>query len=485
MAPPRSRPRSSIKLTSVSEVVEIDHKSFEDRGAFDAVLGADSKLFVDPFLLSFTRAPEFNGGREKLLGMFRKILELVALSNSDQHHTWRVAERLLRFPEPQGFSFGYGGVGSTGSGMGPQIRNRVLKTVSEIVSKGITDPEILELLGLFEEDVGADRISDMVCNVLSLEFHRYSHRVFAEVGAKNLREFSCNSEKFALAVNPFSGGKVLIAPIDILRDLPIAHSYDDISTVCAANEELRSRLNRAIARHLTPGMDRLTKPDLKKLLIENPDAIIELLKTYKVSEPNPYDLKIDPLAVARPYHVGLKKAAEQPLRLELTSKNQDEILGVVVKICDWFRHHIEDSDLWKELYKDTEFTKAKIEKTSQRLFYAIAKAHCQYNNLDLSPEANAGRGPVDFKLSRGNVKVLVEVKLAHHPKLVHALETQVQLYQAAEQTKDAILLVVKVKERNPQLDSLLRTIDEIDAKGLRRPRVLVVYGLPQTSASRA
>ncbi len=146
---------------------------------------------------------------------------------------------------------------------------------------------------------------------------------------------------------------------------------------------------------------------------------------------------------------------------------------------------MEDTDLWKELYKDLKFTKAKSEKTSQRLFYAVAKGHCTHNDLGLSPEANAGRGPVDFKLSRGNVKVLVEIKLAHHSKLLQALDTQVRLYQAAERTKDAILLIVKVREKNPKLDELQQTITEMDAKGLARPRVIIVDGLPKVSASKA
>lgn len=56
--------------------------------------------------------------------------------------------------------------------------------------------------------------------------------------------------------------------------------------------------------------------------------------------------------------------------------------------------------------------KSKHESAAQLLFYGVADSYCAANNIDLSPESNAGRGPVDFKLSRGSTdKVIVEVKL--------------------------------------------------------------------------
>ncbi len=44
----RAHPRPSVKLTSVSEIIGVDHQILDGLGAFDAVLGTDSKLFVDP-----------------------------------------------------------------------------------------------------------------------------------------------------------------------------------------------------------------------------------------------------------------------------------------------------------------------------------------------------------------------------------------------------------------------------------------------------
>ncbi|TON37876.1 hypothetical protein CGH57_24740, partial [Vibrio parahaemolyticus] len=51
---------------------------------------------------------------------------------------------------------------------------------------------------------------------------------------------------------------------------------------------------------------------------------------------------------------------------------------------------------------------------------------------DVNAEVNNGRGPVDYKISRGNRdKTLVEFKLASNSKLKQNLKNQVQVYEAA------------------------------------------------------
>ena len=55
---------------------------------------------------------------------------------------------------------------------------------------------------------------------------------------------------------------------------------------------------------------------------------------------------------------------------------------------------------------------------------------------------NNGRGPVDFKVSRGNKdKTLIEFKLASNSKLRQNLEKQVKVYEAANRTKSSLKVI--------------------------------------------
>ena len=69
-------------------------------------------------------------------------------------------------------------------------------------------------------------------------------------------------------------------------------------------------------------------------------------------------------------------------------------------------------------------------------------------NVDLTPEANAGYGPVDFKISRGSEKVLVENKVSTNPKLLECIDEnkQIHIYLKQEDCKLAYLLVFINKE---------------------------------------
>lgn len=67
---------------SISDHFGISHADFDATGALDAILDVDSKLFIDPFLLKATKAPELQGTYEYIHEWFDNILRLVARSKA-------------------------------------------------------------------------------------------------------------------------------------------------------------------------------------------------------------------------------------------------------------------------------------------------------------------------------------------------------------------------------------------------------------------
>ena len=62
---------------------------------------------------------------------------------------------------------------------------------------------------------------------------------------------------------------------------------------------------------------------------------------------------------------------------------------------------------------------------------------------DVNREVNNGRGPVDFKVSRGKFDAsLVEFKLASNKSLERNLQHQVEIYQKASDTKDSLKVIL-------------------------------------------
>lgn len=147
---------------------------------------------------------------------------------------------------------------------------------------------------------------------------------------------------------------------------------------------------------------------------------------------------------------------------EVTIK--DDFFKVVKKGIDNFVHSIVNHGSYKLLWFDN--YEPRDEKAVQLLFMATSYLYFQINNIDVSPEANIGRGPIDFKLSRGvNERILIEVKLASNPKLRQGLTLQLVKYLLAEEIKDAVFMVIVFKKTEfKKLNALEREVDIINQK---------------------
>lgn len=79
---------------------------------------------------------------------------------------------------------------------------------------------------------------------------------------------------------------------------------------------------------------------------------------------------------------------------------------------------------------------------------------------DVNAEVNNGRGPVDYKISRGSRdSTLVEFKLASNSKLKQNLAKQLEVYEAANQTDDSIKVIMYFSDA--ELEKLIVVMREL------------------------
>lgn len=151
-------------------------------------------------------------------------------------------------------------------------------------------------------------------------------------------------------------------------------------------------------------------------------------------------------------------------------------LDIVNKICLNFKSFIEDNGGWR-------ICENRDEKIVQTLFYCMADSYCQANNLDLSPEVNSGRGPVDFKISYGNLKkILVEIKLTSNSKLKNGIQTQLPIYLKQEKTSTGIYLIYD--NGNPEAIKRFKEFYEKLPEDEKIP-YYIIDGTSKISASKA
>ena len=75
---------------------------------------------------------------------------------------------------------------------------------------GITDPLIFELIGLFEEDFGPDRLSDMAIGILWVRFLSYADRISKELDLRPRTTFAVGGKKFELPLAPWGKPMILV-----------------------------------------------------------------------------------------------------------------------------------------------------------------------------------------------------------------------------------------------------------------------------------
>lgn len=456
---------------------------FEDAGVFDGFIEVDTKLYIDPHLLSTSGAPEIKEAAEQFKLYFKDIISILKHSTSSQDVFWRQARKKLVFPEISQLSLGYSKDDTRGNAIGVKLAASITKTASEIVKAGIEAPEIFELIGLLEEGIGADRISDMTAAIIVEHLLLYSQRIASEL--------TLSTQKLAFRETiyriPFDKEKVrfvILVPSDILRKLPVANDWSDIDVVCMHNEALRQKVNQIIGRTWRDATKRITKRDLRNALLNHPGALLDLIEQYKNKAGNAYDFQADPAGEILWHETAQQYTGNYPLDLSQYRRvSAENIMAVVQAICGQFKKLVEENGLHQLFYNDE--GRLKHERAAQLLFFGIADAYCEANDLDLSREPSAGRGPVDFKISHGyQAKVNVEIKYSSNPHLNDGYSSQLPVYNQAEKTQHSILLVIQTGDHNKKLNRLIDLKLEALSKNMRVPEIITVDGRKIKSASR-
>lgn len=441
-------------------------------GALDVILNFDTKYFIDPALLRKNNIPEFIDSSSSVEKYFESIVTLIKHSTSENDMYWKKADNMLKFKEIKSTCLGYSNSGTSGNAIGKELRKSILRTIKELSRSGAVDPIIFELLGVFQEKIGCDRISDLVTFIINNDIESYTQRIMNEMGITTV-------EKDELLINPYNGEVIYLLPMEILSPLPIANSFDDIDFSCAENERVRNDINQ----YFDLGSRRkLKKEEVHSLVINNDQFRSQMLEEYKKISPDKYNFEIDSAGQIIWYEKSRQIVENYPLTLSMP-QNYDELLLLVINICNQFKKVIENNGLCKLLYDDKE--QPKHESAAQLLFFGIADAYCVANNIDISREVNNGQGPVDFKFSVGyNKKIPVEIKLTSNAQLMHGIKKQLPIYMKQENAERAIYLIIE-NGHYKRLASFQDYYNKLDENTKRKVPYILVDGNLQVSASRA
>jgi hypothetical protein len=443
----------------------------------------DSLMFINFNRVKDTKTPELKGAYKHILKLFHSVGVLLLSSQKENDIFLQKAFKLLEMSEFEEICLGYAHSSTSGSGSGKDLKMKILKTGKQILDAGVKEDEIFELVGLFEDDIGPDRLSDFIARTISEYLEAFSKRVLAKL---NINEHTRNSIQInnGLIINPFNHKKLYMLPIDILHELPIAHEWEDIEMVYRLNEKFREEINKRIGQEWQKMTTLQKKIEARKSLLNNPKLLISLIDDYRSFKLKEYDFKKDPLGEASWLNAAKQYTQKYPLEIKnKTIHSIKDMKNIVLTICNKYKDLIENGGLHELLYSDG---KPRKERIAQKLFFGIADIYCEYNDLDINAEPNAGRGAVDFKFSIGYyLRVIVEVKLTSNKQLVHGFEKQIKEYKRAEKNAFAIYLVIdNGGGSETSIDKLIGIYNEQLKQGQHGCEILFIDGKIKPTASK-
>lgn len=220
---------------------------------------------------------------------------------------------------------------------------------------------------------------------------------------------------------------------------------------------------------------------MKNAALGSADNFSQFLAAVKANVTH-YDPDTDPLGYYKAKSIiangvdGLKRDASYDVKL-----GPEVIIQIVHDAIELFKRHVESGNLWEELWAGDS---PKKERAAQIIFHALADAFCKANNVDISPEAHMGGGPIDFKFSQGyNSRVLVEMKRSMG-QVKHGYEKQLEFYKAAAQTDYAIFVVINYGDLGTKLSAISDIRQKRIDTGERASDIVVIDATKKASASK-
>lgn len=339
-----------------SEIFKVAADALDAKGVFNADVDSDSQLHIDPSLFKNSKIPEFVGAYDEFNTYFAKVFDgIVPYARSNRRFFNELVKR-LSFREIANTCLGYSKSGIHGSGIGGRMANQIANTILDIYDLGIKNPVVFEMMPFFEEGIGADRISDMSAYLLIGRLISYTQRVCTELGIPMRQSVKYRGKPMELPT--YHGVGYVFVPSEVLCDLPMARSYDDIDSVCHYNDMFRHRICQAIGERWTD-FRRAPKSRVKQYLFENPDVFKEFIAEYEHTTHLPYDFVNDRKRVlGRCYSTAIRGTA--PDKYVLVNFNFAEQAKTVIPVL-----------LQKDVIQNIEIVEAEDEADEGRLIKVI------------------------------------------------------------------------------------------------------------------
>lgn len=436
----------------------------EEYGAFNVSLVTDLPLFIDPFLLFNSNRPEYQALHDDII----RYLRFLRTKSEKGGISQALIKAWYCFGEVKQNWLGFCETSNTGRGLGKNFAGvldaNLVHVFQNFGNEKITKGSHLEKLCLIKTGVGRDMISDFTTNLIKDYLLSYT-AIFAEkqISPDLLRTvavqrsyFSYDTERWMPKTYrlPFCADDfVILTPKDILtkdetwiNHSDMVHNFEDIPDA-VENDQLRAEINNYFYM-MIPRDREPTKDEYREAISSTLARFPELIDYYIKLKEETGDEAVasSTLKVWESNLMYIRQFGSLADLLQRTTsfyRIPGYTLDETREKIHFFKDIIENKGGYRIFYGSTG-EPLRQERDVHILFRLVWHG----TSSDVSREVDDGRGPADYKISRGATdKTLVEFKLAGNTQLKRNLLKQLELYQKASDAQAGFKVIIYFSEQ--------------------------------------
>jgi len=447
-----------------SDYFGISEEALEQHGAFNVSLVTDLPLFIDPFLLFNSDKPEYQALHDDII----RYLRFLRTKSERGSISPALIKAWYCFGEVKQNWLGFCETSNTGRGLGRNFAGaldaNLIHVFRNFGNEKITKGSHLEKLCLIKTGVGRDMISDFTTNLIKDYLLSYTAQFAQEhISPELLRTvsvprsyFSYDTERWIPKKHqlPFCENDfVILTPKDILtkdetwiNHSDMVHSFEDIPDAIE-NDQLRAEINNYFYM-MIPRDREPTKDDYQEAISSTLAKFPELIDYYiKMKEENGDEAVVGSavkvLESSLIYIRQFGSLADLLQKMTPFYKIPGNTLDETLEKIQFFKDIIENKGGYRIFYGSTG-EPIRQERDVHILFRLVWHG----TPSDVSREVDDGRGPADYKISRGAAdKTLVEFKLAGNTQLKRNLLKQLELYEKASGAQAGYKVIIYFSEQ--------------------------------------
>ena len=339
-------------------------------GVFNREIGTDSRMFVDPKMLA-NATDEFAGAHDDLLDYFAKVIALIrqAKSQTDKDIFWFAAQKAMRFKETSYTGLGCSEDGNDGNGIGKVLAHRIVTRAAEVLPHADFQPEVFEIIGVFTERLGCDRISDMIVSILKPRFLAYTSRITKSLNIKEITRVEFSGKTYICPQFDKGDKPIILVPRVFLKPLPIAVDLEEALDKADLNDQTRSAANKLFDEARERGAASPKTSELRSFILTRPSIFKVIVDGYKRTKGIPYDFDLDPRKVSD-FNAIAREITGKPVVSFVGLDAWGRVETCVKETIKHFQHSIEHNRLSDILYDDDGTPRKEL--IAQRTIFAVA-----------------------------------------------------------------------------------------------------------------